>query len=178
MTVHIRLATHDDVPMLADIERAAGLLFLDIGMPEIANDEPLPESILQGGVDSGQLWVAVDDVAAARPVAYLLAETLDASIHIEQVTVHPEYARQRIGSRLIDACATSAAGSGYRWITLTTFRDVTWNAPWYRRIGFDNVPDGEMTDDLRSLVAHERMSGLDRWPRLLMRRVVEHVPQR
>src|SRR5688572_22019465 len=119
MVVQIRLATHDDVPMLADIERAAGLLFLDIGMPDIANDEPLPESILQGGVDSGLLWVAVDDAAGPDPVAYLLAEAMDTSLHIEQVTVHPDYARQRIGSRLIDTCEMLAAERGYRRLTLT-----------------------------------------------------------
>lgn len=172
MTVHIRLATYDDVPMLADIERAAGLLFLDIAMPDIAYDEPLPESILQGGVDSGLLWVAVEDGAYSVPVAYLLAEVLDASIHVEQVTVHPDYARQRIGSRLIDTCETWAAERGYQWVTLTTFRDVAWNAPWYRRIGFTRIPDDEMTDALRALVARERVSGLDRWPRLVMRRAI------
>ena len=30
---------------------------------------------------------------------------------------------------------------GLPCLTLTTFRDVPWNAPWYSRLGFEPAPD-------------------------------------
>lgn len=172
MAISIRPGTPDDVLHLAPIEQAAGLLFLQVGMLEIAGDEPLPEDVLLQGVDSGTLWVAVDEVESMSPVAYLLAERLDESLHIEQLTVHLRYARQRIGSRLVDACSDWAAASGYRSLTLTTFSDVPWNASYYQRIGFVEVPDSRLTPALREIVQREYDLGLDRWPRVVMRRVL------
>jgi hypothetical protein len=40
--VHIRAAGKSDLAVMQDIERAAGSWFREIGMPEIAEDEPLP----------------------------------------------------------------------------------------------------------------------------------------
>ncbi|WP_411757210.1 hypothetical protein [Streptomyces venezuelae] len=55
-------------------------------------------------------------------------------------------------------------------LTLTTFADVPWNAPYYARIGFRPLADAELTPALRTIRAHEAELGLDRWPRLCMRR--------
>ena len=33
-----------------------------------------------------------------------------------------------------------AAGNGYASVTLTTFRDVPWNMPFYERLGFRVIP--------------------------------------
>lgn len=172
MAISIRPATPYNVPVLGVIERAAGLLFADIGMPEIAADDPLPEGVFMEGVNDGRLWVAVGQGDDALPVAYLLAVILDESLHIEQLTVHPHYARQRIGSRLIDVCGDRATAWGYRSLTLTTFRDVPWNAPYYRRIGFMEVPDAQIPPALREIIRQEHDAGLDRWPRVVMRRAL------
>jgi GNAT superfamily N-acetyltransferase len=170
MAISIRAAAESDTPCLADIERAAGLLFLDVGMPEIAHDDPPPDEVLREGVAAGCLWVAFEDAEPQRPVAYLLAMRLAGSVHIEQLTVHPDFARQRIGARLIDACAAWANTQGYQSLTLTTFRDVPWNAPYYRRLGFAEVTDLALPDDVREIVRGENDAGLDRWPRVVMRR--------
>ena len=61
-----------------------------------------------------------------------------------------------------------ARDTGLAAVTLTTFRDVPWNAPFYRRAGFtvvDDPPPG-----LAELRAAERAEGLDRFgPRVAMR---------
>jgi ribosomal protein S18 acetylase RimI-like enzyme len=172
MAVLVRARRPDDVLLLAPIEQAAGLLFLEVGMPEIAGDDPLPEDMLLQGVDAELLWVAVDEGESLAPVAYLLAKNLDESHHIEQLTVHPRYARQRIGSRLIDACGEGAIACGSGSLTLTTFRDVPWNAPYYRRIAFVEMPDSQMSPALREIVQQEHDAGLDRWPRVVMGRML------
>ncbi|MFJ9952208.1 GNAT family N-acetyltransferase [Kitasatospora sp. NPDC091207] len=161
----IRTATRDELPLLCALERAAGAPFAAIGMPEIAEDEPPAPAELAHYLDEGVALVALD--TAGTPVAYLLAEPVDGALHIEQVSVYPGHARRGIGRALIEhlAAATDAPA-----LTLTTFTDVPWNAPYYARCGFRPLADGEVTPGLREIRRREAEHGLDRWPRLCMRR--------
>jgi hypothetical protein len=49
---------------------------------------------------------------------------------------------------------------------------VAWNAPYYERLGFQRLPDAELTPGLVAIRAEEAAHGLDEWPRLAMRRVL------
>src|SRR4051812_41531367 len=104
--MRIRLARVDELPTLQGIEVAAGRWFRDVGMPEIAGDEPLPLAELTRYQEAGMAWVAVDP--ADRPVAYLIAVRIDAGVHVEQVSVHPDNARQGVGRSLLDHLAAWA----------------------------------------------------------------------
>jgi GNAT superfamily N-acetyltransferase len=137
-------------------------------MPEIADDEPLPVDALQAYVAAGRAWVAVDP--GDRPVAYLIADVVDGNLHIEQVSVHPEAARRGIGRRLIEHAAGHARGHGLAGLTLTTFGEVPWNAPYYERCGFRVVAGADLTPGLRAVMRREADHGLTRWPRVAMRR--------
>lgn len=103
-------------------------------------------------------------------MGYLLLGLVDGNAHIEQVSVHPDHTRQGIGRTLIEAAAEWAAALGVPAMTLTTYRDVPWNAPYYARLGFRRVPEGQMTPGLRTIRAREAARGLDAWPRVAMRR--------
>ncbi|MCC3774376.1 GNAT family N-acetyltransferase [Streptomyces sp. UNOB3_S3] len=162
----IRAVSSEDLPLLQDIERAAGRCFRDIGMPEIADDEPLPITELARYQHAGMAWVAVD--RADTPVAYLIAEHIDGNFHVEQVSVRPESARQRIGRSLLDHLARRAEAEGIPALTLTTFKDVPWNAPYYARCGFQPVAEHALGPGLRTVREREAAHGLDRWPRLAM----------
>lgn len=164
----IRAVRADELPVLQDIERAAGRCFHDIGMPDIADDEPLPLAELARYQQAGLAWAAVDDADA--PVAYLIADHVDGNLHVEQVSVHPDSARHGIGRSLLDHLAVRAAAAGIRALTLTTFADVPWNAPYYTRCGFRPLDDNTLGPGLRAVRAREAAGGLDRWPRLCMRR--------
>jgi ribosomal protein S18 acetylase RimI-like enzyme len=168
--MHLRAAAIADLPRCQDIERAAGECFRPIGMAEIADDEPLSLDELAGFQRSGLAWVAVDE--EDRPVAYLIAEPVDEALHIEQVSVHPDFAHRGIGRRLIEHAAEHAAAEGIRALTLTTFTDVAWNAPYYARCGFEPIPDAALTPGLRKIREQEAAHGLDRWPRTCMRRTL------
>lgn len=150
----------DDLPVLQDIERAAGRSFLDVGMPEIADDEPLPLDALAG---FAYAWAAVDSID--RPMGYLVAAEVDGALHVEQVSVHPDASHRGIGRALLDR-----AGAVGLPLTLTTFADVPWNAPYYERLGFHRLAEHELTPGLRAIRERERAAGLDRWPRVVMRR--------
>lgn len=168
--MRIRDATEADLPLLPQIERAAGRVFRDIGMAEIADDEPPAREVLDAARRAGTAWVAVD--AADRPVAYLIAAVVDATLHVEQVSVHPGVARRGIGRRLVDHAGDHAVDLGLCALTLTTFADVAWNAAYYERCGFRRLDEAELTPGLARIRRQEAAAGLDRWPRVCMRRDV------
>ncbi|GAA0327331.1 GNAT family N-acetyltransferase [Actinoallomurus spadix] len=166
--MRIRAARAGELAILQDIEVAAGRCFRDVGMPDIAEDEPFPLGELLRYQESGMAWVAAD--AADRPVAYLVAVPIDAGVHVEQVSVHPDHARRRIGRSLLDHVAAWAETVGAPALTLTTFEDVPWNAPYYVRCGFRRLTEAELTPGLRAIRRREAALGLDRWPRVCMLR--------
>lgn len=165
--MRIRPATPAELPALQDIERAAGAPFRGLGMPEIADDEPPALDVLEHYRRAGRCWVAPDP--RDRPVAYLLAEPVDGALHIEQVSVHPRAARRGVGRALLAHAADHAREEGLTSLTLTTFTEVPWNAPYYERLGFRPLPEEALTPGLRAIRATEAAHGLDRWPRVCMR---------
>jgi GNAT superfamily N-acetyltransferase len=123
--VTIRPAEPADLPLLVEIERRAGEAFAAQGMPEIAADDPGSPEELEEYRAAGRAWVAAEDGA---PVAYLVAAEVDGCIHIEQVSVDPARAGRGIGAALIEHVAGLAREAGRPALTLTTFRDIPWNA--------------------------------------------------
>ncbi|MGX6508374.1 GNAT family N-acetyltransferase [Rhodococcus sp. SJ-2] len=167
----VRLATELDLCVLQDIERAAGQPFADIGMTLVAEDEPPTLDELRTYVDAGRCWAWLD--GENRPVGYLIAELMDGAVHIEQVSVHPDAARHGVGRALIDHVAGWARDRGCTILSLTTFRDVPWNAPYYERIGFEVVEDSHLTPELEAILADERARAIGQWPRIAMVRELD-----
>lgn len=168
--MRVRMVRVAELAVLQDIERAAGRWFFEVGMAEIAEDEPLSVGELTAFVEAGLAWVAVD--GEDRPVGYLIAERVDDALHVEQVSVHPDAARRGVGRELLEHAARVAVEQGLPALTLTTFAEVPWNAPYYGRCGFVPVPEADLGPELREVRAREAAAGLDRWPRLAMRRTL------
>ncbi|KIF77507.1 GCN5 family acetyltransferase [Streptomyces sp. 150FB] len=166
--MRIRPATVADLPLLQEIEVAGGEAFRTVGMGEIADHAPPPLDVLDSYRLAGHAWVTDD--GTGRPVAYLIHDDVDGAAHIEQLTVHPSAAHRRLGSALIDHLAAHATGTS--GLTLTTFAEVPWNAPYYARLGFRTLTEAELTDGLREIRRAEAAHGLDAWPRVCMRREV------
>jgi GNAT superfamily N-acetyltransferase len=160
------MAEIDELAALQDIERGAGRCFADVGMPEIADDEPPALEELARYQRAGRAWVAVD--GTDRPVAYLIADFIDGNVHIEQVSVHPRHARQGVGRSLLEYAARWAGVEGASALTLTTLEHVPWNAPYYLRCGFRQLRENELGPQLRAIRQREAEHGLDRWPRMCM----------
>lgn len=164
----IRTGLLDDLAGLVEIERAAGETFRDLGMDLVADDDPGSVAELIPYAEEGRAFVAVD--AADRPVAYILLAIVDDAAYVEQVSVHPGYARLGIGRSLLDRADAWAAEQGLAGLTLTTFVDVPWNGPYYERLGFGYLAPEDETPGLRAIRERERRAGLDAWPRACMRR--------
>lgn len=167
----VRAARRDDLPAVRELERAAGAAFRDLGMAAVADDEPLSIAELVAFQQNGRSWVITDD--ADRPVAYLLLDVVDGNAHVEQVSVHPDHAGRGLGKTLLDTAAAWAQQHGLAALTLTTYANVPWNAPYYRRLGFQIMSEDQITEGLRRIREHEQARGLARWPRVTMRRPVD-----
>lgn len=162
--MRIRPVEERDFPAMQDIELATAEQFRSVGIDAIADLGPFDDEELAGFVRAGRAWVAVGD--DDQPLGFLLAGIVDDCLYISQVDVHPRYARRGIGRQLIEHAATG----GHSALILTTFRDVPWNAPYYQRLGFEILADDELPPGLRAIREHQARIGLDRWPRVCMRR--------
>jgi GNAT superfamily N-acetyltransferase len=166
----IRPPRRDELEALRSIERDASRAFAAIGMAEIAADEPLSVPELEAFRADGRAWVAVD--WRQRPIAYLLSSIVDGCAHIEQVSVAPAHARRRLGAALIERIAETARAEGRPALTLTTFRDVPWNAPYYERLGFVAADPADQGPELTALVERESATIPCDAPRVAMRRLL------
>ncbi len=165
--MELRAPTTAELPALREIERRAGRVFADVGLALVADDEPPPVEALSEHLAGGTIWVAVVD---GRPVAYATASEVDGEGHLDQVSVDPDYSRRGLGRELIEFVCAWAAAKGAPAVTLTTYRDVPWNGPLYRRYGFEQLGDDELGPELQEIRRAERARGLDVQPRTAMRR--------
>ncbi len=155
-----------DVSSLADIERAAAMLLVD-HVPASILDEATSEHELQEAQADGRLWVALSD---DTPVGFAHAKILGGVAHLAEIDVHPDHGRRGLGTRLVAAVCDWASRSGHAAVTLTTFRDVPWNMPFYARMGFEEIPPRELSADLLAVLEDEARRGLDPARRVAMRR--------
>ncbi|WP_242613591.1 GNAT family N-acetyltransferase [Herbihabitans rhizosphaerae] len=110
----------------------------------------------------------VDSVLADGdpPVGFAALGPVDGGTHLYQLAVHPAHGRRGHGSALLRAVVAKASDG----VTLTTFRDVPWNAPWYVREGFE-VYQPAPASGVALILEHERDAGLfELGARVAMRR--------
>lgn len=162
----IRRAGPEESASIQAIEVAAGLQFAEVGLARVAEDPPMALDRIEQLCRDGRAWVAADGVD--RPRAFLLETRVDGGVHVAELSVHPAVARRRIGRSLLDHVAASAADDGLVSVTLTTFTEVPWNAPYYQRCGFRILADHETGPELAELLGTERRRGTA--PRVAMLR--------
>ena len=164
-----RLANAAEVTALPEIERAAAqrfwpyLAWLDISS-RLLEGLTTSDFLLQAQADD-RLWVSVVDT---HPVGFVVAKFLSQSCFIVELDVHPDYGRQGIGSSLVEACCQGAQARGFERVTLTTFRKVPWNIPFYRRLGFEVLPPERWSAEIRAIVQHEARYGFAKEKRAVM----------
>ena len=153
----IARARPEDLSLLPAIELAAARLLRGHA----------PESVLNASTDSdtfadaarqGRLWVAL---AGDVPVGFALVEMLaDDLPHLDEVDVEPSHGRRGLGTALVRTACEWATASGFSTLTLTTFRAVPWNLPFYARLGFVEIPRDRLRPELAAVVSNEAARGL------------------
>ena len=163
----ITTARPRDLARLPAIELAAARLLAGHA-PESVLTETTAFDVLQAAQRSGRLWVALADDEAVG-FAHVEVNERDAA-HLEEIDVVPGHGRRGLGTRLVMQVCEWAARNGYASVTLTTFRDVPWNMPFYSRLGFEIVPRAQLSPALRAVVEDETRRGLNPARRVVMRR--------
>ena len=165
---HLRLARPDEVGRLREIEDTAGERFdgLDIFDPELVSSFSLDEMYRLAKLN--QVWVACDP--NDNPVAMIVASIRCGNTYIEELDVLPEHGRRGLGARLIEQVCNWGRQEGCLAVDLSTFCDVPWNGPFYRKNGFRDLAPGEWTADMSKIRAIETAQGLDPAARVFMRR--------
>lgn len=155
----VRRAVPSDLELLPEIDSRAESLFRVAGMN--LPDVPFPVDELH---ESEAVFVA-----GRPPVAFVQIDEVDGIAHVQELAVLPAHMRQGLGSALLDAACSWARAAGYPAITLTTYAEVAWNAPFYAARGFVELT--ELTPELAELRDWERDMGLDQvGVRVAMRR--------
>jgi predicted N-acetyltransferase YhbS len=103
-------------------------------------------------------------------VAFVAATLEGEELHLWEFNVHIEYQRRGIGRGLLRRLIAEAAAAKISTMTLTTFRDLPWNAPFYRSMGFELVAPGQLEPRLAGLLGKEARMGLPAARRCAMRR--------
>lgn len=93
-------------------------------------------------------------------------------LHVWELAVRREWQGQGTGRQLIETAIEYARVNHLRCVTLTTFRQVPWNEPFYRRLGFEVIDMKSVEPRLALILQDEIQQGLPGDLRCAMRLVV------
>lgn len=153
--MRVRLATPQDIPFLPAIERSAGEAFRGTDQAWIADDIVAEADAYWPLIEAGGVWVAEDEGAVT---GFISTEPLADAFHILELAVSQDHQRRGIGLALMQAALAEARLAGFRAATLTTFRAIPWNAPFYARLGFEILDAPSAA--LAAILAEEGARGL------------------
>jgi GNAT superfamily N-acetyltransferase len=162
----IRLARPEEATELGRIEDEAGRIYASAGLPP--DLEGLGRELVDAAIAEQLTWVTTD--ADDRPVGFALAWLRPDALHLRELDVLPTHMRRGLGRGLVELVCEHARTLGCASVTLTTFRDVAWNAPLYRRWGFEVLSLEACPTWLADIRAYEDRGELRRWPRVAMAR--------
>ena len=166
--VTVRPAREDEVETLRQIERSAAQAFRLIeafswlAVGDVQSAERHRELI---ELDTN--WAAVGD--EDHPVGFLSAEIFGRELHIWEISVDHLHQGLGIGRKLIRHAIDAAEARGLEAVTLTTFRTIPWNCPYYERLGFRTLDEAELSPRLADVLGLEAEHGLARDTRCAMR---------
>ena len=161
----VRAARVSDVDAVGQIEREAALRFVTIGMPSVAEAPCMAEATVLSLIVRGALYVATHD---DRPVGFVACCELDGLGHVAELDVSLAHAGHRLAARLVERALTWARDRGCRRMTLVTFRDVPWNAPYYRQLGFVDCERATLGPEHEAVWRAQAAMGLDMAARVVL----------
>ena len=163
-----RLACPEDAAAFPAIERSAAQLFLrQPGLEWLAQGEVMTAQAHQRLIRQHSVWLA--EASPGEPIGFLSAEVFADALHLWELSVHADWQRQGVGKGLVRHACMGAAAHGLTALTLSTFRDVPWNAPAYAKLGFQ--PLSQPGERLQKVLEAEAAHGLPAQQRVAMRLV-------
>ncbi|RKT21344.1 acetyltransferase (GNAT) family protein [Paraburkholderia sp. RAU2J] len=167
-TVTFRFAAPREASVIREIEFEAGQRFVSVGMAGIADAPPMAPELVERKIAASEIIVAVD--ADATCAGFVMFEPQPARLYVQELDVLTAYAGRRIGASLIEQVAQLARTRQLPQLILSTYREVPWNAPYYRRLGFRDIEQAELDAVLIARRDAHIARGLDESKRVFMRR--------
>ncbi|WP_456021147.1 GNAT family N-acetyltransferase [Pseudomonas protegens] len=168
MTFDVRRASLADAVALPAIERSAAQLFrLDPALAWLADAEVPAAARHRQAIEQAYVWVAVN--SDGQLTGFVRAVNIDQYLHIEELSVSQAFQGQGMGRALVAAVIEQARAMQLISVTLTTFRDLPWNAPFYQRMGFVELAHAETDRHLRDALQAEVRYGFPAERRCAMR---------
>lgn len=161
----IRPARAADLAAMEAIEDDADVRFEAYPTLALPVDRSMESEILDA-ISQGLAFVAEEQ----EMLGFVYASVADDSVFVEELSVRRSAAGRRLGAALLESLESVARRRGLAALTLTTFRDVAWNAPYYRRLGFQEV---EAHAGLAEKLEAERRRGFESTQRVAMRREID-----
>jgi GNAT superfamily N-acetyltransferase len=175
---YIRLATLADVSAIGEIEIEAGSRFRSTGLLDRLFDDSGEKKItsfdrkkLSALVEKAQVWVACDD---HQPVGFAICAIFGRSAFLEEIDVLSTHGRQGLATKLIEHACRWAVENGLAYMDLCTFEAVPWNGPFYRKLGFVNLPQTQWYPEVLAELKMEEEAGLPMETRVVMRLQLAH----
>ncbi|MCH2486651.1 MAG: GNAT family N-acetyltransferase [Erythrobacter sp.] len=137
----LRLARVDDASAFHEVEEDAAQILRDA--PELAGIAVPPSRGAEEYMRLIRRSHCLSAVEKDRVIGFAAAAPNKRELHLHELSVARSWQRRRIGATLLEALAIDARNSGLKAITLTTRRDIAWNAPFYAAHGFVEIANGE-----------------------------------
>lgn len=152
------------------LERRAAQKFREIGY-DFCADGPVRDAAEHlRTIAEGVTFIFDRESALA---GFAMAGPLDGEAHLIEIDVDPAFKGRGLGRQLIAAVEDWARRKGFYALTLTTYRDAPWNAPYYARLGFALLEPGPDRPGLRATIQRETEWGFAFAPRVAMRKNIE-----
>ena len=155
----VRLAIEADLPRLPEIELSAVDAFLNTSIPPGPLSTATPAEGWRDALEHGTLWVIDDE--QGKPIGFLGAHRDGGGLHILEFDVEAGHQGKGLGRLLLNHVIAWARTEGLSEVTLTTFRSIAWNAPFYAKLGFVEISDADMPPHLTETLEAERARNLE-----------------
>jgi len=162
-------AREDEARRCPEIEARASERFSEEDLPAEGRAGVNGVNVFVEAAREDRLWIARLGEERA-PVGFALVAWVAGELHLAELDVLPEFGRRGLGRALLESVCGWARAQGESAITLSTFRDVPWNAPFYASAGFGVLPRADWSAGLEQIAAEEARHGLDPARRVMMRR--------
>lgn len=155
----IRIAAQHELNSLPALEMAAAQRFRASNHPAAADGQPISVGLHARWLAHDGVWIA--ESPRGELAGFLVWIPLALDMYVVELDVHPQHAGRRLGSQMLDALGEFGSRLGFVRLVLRTFRDVPWNGPYYRRLGFEPLAEHEEHVELTNIRLHEASVGLD-----------------
>ncbi|KAK3701865.1 hypothetical protein LTR37_015176 [Vermiconidia calcicola] len=139
----IRRASSADITEICAVSLSATKKFSGIpALADLGRDEEEPATVRKW-LSLGRIYLA--EVEEGQALGFIAAYPMDDIVYIAEISTHGSSQGRGVGSALLNTvfqwARDRAAHDGVSMarVSLTTYADVIWNGPWYRKRGFKEV---------------------------------------